>query len=68
MIERVFNFNQRIVSSIMTSRYDIEYIDFNASEEEIRQLLERNQYTRLVVIDGDDVEDLFGVVYVIDLL
>lgn len=68
MIERVLNLNQRTVSSIMTSRHDIEHIDLNAPEEEIRQLLERNQHTRLVVTDGDDAEDLLGVVHVIDLL
>lgn len=65
MIERVLNLNQRTVSSIMTSRHDIEHIDLNAPEEEIRQLLERNQHTRLVVTDGDDAEDLLGVVHVI---
>ncbi len=68
MIEAVLNLNQRTVSSIMTSRHDIEHIDLNAPEEEIRQLLERNQHTRLVVTDGDDAEDLLGVVHVIDLL
>ena len=68
MIERVLNLNQRTVSSIMTSRHDIEHIDLNAPEVEIRQLLERNQHTRLVVTDGDDAEDLLGVVHVIDLL
>lgn len=68
MIEQVLNLNQRTVSSIMTSRHDIEHIDLNAPEDEIRQLLERNQHTRLVVTDGDDAEDLLGVVHVIDLL
>lgn len=68
MIERVLNLNQRTVSSIMTSRHDIEHIDLNAPEDEIRQLLERNQHTRLVVTDGDEAEDLLGVVHVIDLL
>jgi CBS domain containing-hemolysin-like protein len=30
MIGRVLNLNQRTVSSIMTSRHDIEHIDFSA--------------------------------------
>lgn len=69
MIERVLNLNQRTVSSIGdVSRHDIEHIDLNAPEDEIRQLLERNQHTRLVITDGDDAEDLLGVVHVIDLL
>jgi CBS domain containing-hemolysin-like protein len=68
MIERVLNLNQRTVSSIMTSRHDIEHIDLSAPESEIRALLEKNQHTRLVITGGDDEEELLGVVHVIDLL
>jgi CBS domain containing-hemolysin-like protein len=68
MIGRVLNLNQRTVSSIMTSRHDIEHIDLSAPEDEIRALLEKNQHTRLVVTGGNDDEDLLGVVHVIDLL
>ncbi|KNC91447.1 TerC family protein [Trabulsiella odontotermitis] len=68
MIERVLNLNQRTVSSIMTSRHDIEHIDLNAPEAEVRDLLEKNQHTRLVVTSNDDDEDLLGVVHIIDLL
>lgn len=41
MIERVLNLNQRSVSSIMTSRHDIEHIDLTAPEEQIRALLDK---------------------------
>lgn len=41
MIERVLNLNQRSVSSIMTSRHDIERINLSAPEEEIRSLVEK---------------------------
>jgi CBS domain containing-hemolysin-like protein len=41
MIERVLNLNQRTVSSIMTSRHDIEHIDLSAPEDDIRALLEK---------------------------
>lgn len=68
MIEWVLNFNQCIVSSIMMLCYDIEYIDFNVLEVEICVLLEKNQYMCLVVMGENEQEDLFGVVYVIDLL
>ena len=68
MIERVLNLNQRSVSSIMTSRHDIEHIDLSAPEEEVRALLEKNQHTRLVITGGDNEEELLGVVHVIDLL
>jgi Hemolysins and related proteins containing CBS domains len=68
MIERVLNLNQRSVSSIMTSRHDIEHIDLSAPEPEIRALLDKNQHTRVVVTGGDAEEDLLGVVHVLDLL
>jgi predicted tellurium resistance membrane protein TerC len=67
MIERVLNLNQRTVSSIMTSRHDIEHIDLTAPEEHIRALLDKNQHTRVVVTGGEE-EELLGVVHVIDLL
>jgi CBS domain containing-hemolysin-like protein len=38
----------------MTSRHDIEHIDLNAPEEEIRDLLEKNQHTRMVVTGGNE--------------
>ncbi|VDZ99413.1 Putative capsular polysaccharide transport protein YegH [Salmonella enterica subsp. enterica] len=60
MIERVLNLNQRTVSSIMTSRHDIEHIDLNAPEAEIRALLEKNQHTRLVVTGENEQEDLLA--------
>jgi CBS domain containing-hemolysin-like protein len=66
MIERVLNLDRRPVSSIMTSRHDIEHIDLNASPARIQALLEKNQHTRVVVTDGED--SLPGVVHVIDLL
>jgi CBS domain containing-hemolysin-like protein len=41
MIERVLNLNQRSVSSIMTSRHDIEHIDLTAPEAQVRALLDK---------------------------
>ena len=68
MIERVLHLNQRSVSSIMTSRHDIEHIDLNTPESSIRALLDKNQHTRIVVTGGEQEEELLGVVHVIDLL
>ncbi|AIR62995.1 membrane protein [Cedecea neteri] len=66
MIERVLHLNQRSVSSIMTSRHDVEHLDITAPEAQVRELLDKNQHTRIVVTDNDD--DILGVVHVIDLL
>ncbi|WP_061709670.1 TerC family protein [Pseudenterobacter timonensis] len=68
MIERVLNLNQRTVSSIMTSRHDIEHIDLNAPEAQVRALLDKNQHTRIVVTGGEESDDMVGVVHIIDLL
>ncbi|HBD81719.1 MAG TPA: hypothetical protein DC039_14045, partial [Leclercia adecarboxylata] len=64
----VLHLNQRSVSSIMTSRHDIEHIDLNTPESTIRALLDKNQHTRIVVTGGEQEEELLGVVHVIDLL
>lgn len=68
MIERVLNLNQRSVSSIMTSRHDIEHIDLSAPESDIRALLEKNKHTRMVVTGGEHEDELLGVIHVIDLM
>ena len=68
MIERVLNLNQRSVSSIMTSRHDIEHIDLSAPESDIRALLEKNKHTRMVVTGGENEDELLGVIHVIDLM
>ena len=52
----------------MTSRHDIEHIDLNAPEAQVRALLDKNQHTRIVVTGGEESDDMVGVVHIIDLL
>lgn len=66
MIARVLGMGQRTVSSIMTSRHDVEQLDLNESPEKIIALLDDNQHTRIVVTDNSG--DPLGVVHAIDLL
>lgn len=66
MIERVLHLNQRTVSSIMTSRHDVCHIKLTESEENIREILDKNQHTRIVITD--EADEILGVVHVIDLL
>ncbi|KAA8999864.1 TerC family protein [Affinibrenneria salicis] len=68
MIERVLGMAQRTISSIMTSRHDIELVDLSASPDEMAALLRKNQHTRLVVIDSASSDEPLGMVHVIDLL
>ncbi|WP_413739487.1 TerC family protein [Sodalis sp. RH14] len=68
MIERVLGMAQRTVSSVMTSRHDIEHIDLRDPPEVIIPLLENNQHTRLVITEDSASNEPLGVVHVIDLL
>lgn len=66
MIERVLHLNQRTVGSIMTSRHDVEHLKLSDSERQTRDMLDKNQHTRIVITDDND--EILGVVHVIDLL
>ncbi|HGJ5875346.1 MAG TPA: TerC family protein [Arsenophonus sp.] len=68
MIVRLLGFAQRNVSSIMTSRHDVEYIDINRPADQLLYLLEKTPHTRLVVTDESISDEPVGVVHVIDIL
>ncbi|HDJ1463740.1 TPA: CBS domain-containing protein, partial [Serratia rubidaea] len=68
MIERVLGMAQRTVSSIMTSRHDVEYLELNDPQEKLRQLLERNLHTRIVVAEDSASDEPLGVIHTIDVL
>lgn len=68
MIERVLGLAQRTVSSIMTSRHDVEYLDLNDPPEKLTALLTKNLHTRIVVTEDSTTDEPLGVVHVIDLL
>ncbi|TKI05782.1 TerC family protein [Martelella alba] len=68
MIERVLGLAQRAVSSVMTSRHDIEHIDLRDPPDAITRLLTENQHTRLVITEDTSANEPLGVVHVIDLL
>lgn len=68
MIERVMGMAQRSVSSIMTSRHDVEYLELSNSQEKLSELLEKNQNTRIVVVESSSSDEPIGVIYTIDVL
>ncbi len=68
MIERVMGMAQRSVKSIMTSRHDVEYLELNAPQKKLTQFLEKNQHTRIVVVENGASDEPLGVIYTIDLL
>ncbi len=66
MIVRVMGMGQRSVSSIMTSRHDIDQINLSDTPAQIKAHLDRNQHTRVFITDSSD--EPLGVVHVIDVL
>lgn len=66
MIVRVMGMAQRSVSSIMTSRHDIDHIDLSDDPAEIMAQLDRNQHTRILITENGS--EPLGVVHIIDLL
>lgn len=68
MIERVLGLAQRSVSSIMTSRHDIDQINLDDSKEKILEEINNNQHTRLIVTDDHSSDEPIGIINVNDLL
>ncbi|MDR0219742.1 MAG: TerC family protein [Enterobacteriaceae bacterium] len=68
MIARVLSLTQRTVSSIMTSRHDVVYLDVHSPTDKLAILLEQKPHTRIVVTDEKTSDEPLGVVHVIDIL
>lgn len=67
MVESVFRFGDRRLEALMTPRTDVVWIDINAPEEKMRQLVEQNIFSRYPVCDGE-LDRVIGVVRTKDLL
>ncbi|WP_442946970.1 hemolysin family protein [Nostoc sp. UHCC 0870] len=67
MVERVFRLGDRSVVSFMTPRPDIVWLDLEDSQEENRQKLSENTYSRYPVCQGG-MDNVLGIVPVTDLL
>ncbi len=67
IVQRVFQLGDQRVSSIMTPRPDIEWIDVDASEEELREFLASHSHTQFVACHGG-LDDVAGIVRSADLL
>lgn len=59
MISRVMRLGDRPVRAIMTPRPDIEWIDLNDSEDEIREAIRGAKHGRMLVANGD-VDEIVG--------
>lgn len=67
MVESVFRFGDLQVGRLMTPRTDIIWLDANASETEIRAIVEHSAHTRFPVCDGA-LDKVLGIVRAKDLL
>ena len=67
IMENTFRLGDRRVSTIMTPRLDVRWIDIGAGAEELRSQLAEGRHSPFVVCDGD-VENVVGLAYADDLL
>lgn len=67
MVERVFKLADRRVSSLMTPRLDIVWLDVDDSPETIRQKMAENHYSRFPVC-RDSLDQILGVVKAKDMV
>ena len=66
IVERVFNLGDRNISSIMTHRSDVVWLDDNDSNEEIKKTVQENLFSVYPVAD-EELDEILGIVYLTDL-
>ncbi|MDR2682279.1 MAG: hemolysin family protein [Dysgonamonadaceae bacterium] len=66
IMERVFSLGDRDLSSIMTPRPDIEWIDLDMTKAEIIETISNNPYSKFPV-GKEDLDHIEGIVYVKDI-
>lgn len=62
LVRAAIRFDDTEVSQIITPRIDIDGIDINSSFEEIDQVFEQTNHTRLAVYDGT-IDELIGTIH-----
>ncbi len=67
MLESVLRLDERRVDAFMTPRTQIQWLDLEDTDEEIRQVLLEAQHSRIPVIEGD-ADNVLGVLYTKDLV
>ncbi|HNG62349.1 MAG TPA: hemolysin family protein [Ferruginibacter sp.] len=67
IIERIFHLGDRNITSLMTHRTDIIWVDQNETVQDIKERLETFTYSTYPVCDKQ-VDDIMGVIFVKDLV
>ncbi|RCX16641.1 putative hemolysin [Anaerobacterium chartisolvens] len=67
MINNVFEFDNKIVSDIMTHRTHIAAVDVEATLNDVVSLVKNEKYTRIPVYEGN-IDNIIGTMHVKDLI
>ncbi len=67
IIERIFHLGDRNITSLMTHRTDIEWLDVNDTVQSIKEKLDVVTYSTYPLCDGL-IDDIKGIIYIKDLL
>lgn len=67
IVQRVFQLGDQRVASIMTPRIDIEWVDVDITNDELREFLASHSHTEFVV-SNDDLDNVLGTVRAAELL
>jgi putative hemolysin len=67
IVQRVFQLGDQRVAAIMTPRIDIEWVDVDITNEELREFLASHSHTEFVVC-ADDLDNVLGTVRAAELL
>ena len=65
--ENVFYFADKKAKHIMTHRVDVEWIDMNDTEENVKSAILRSQHSKIICCD-DGLDNFTGILYVKDYL
>ncbi|ALC89161.1 hypothetical protein AM500_04660 [Bacillus sp. FJAT-18017] len=66
-VNNIFEFDERIAKEIMVPRTEMVTISIDASLEDIRKIVEKENYTRYPVIDGDK-DNILGFINIKEFL
>ena len=67
MINNIFEFDNKLVSEVMTHRREISGIPVEATLAEVKKILKNEQYTRFPIYD-ESIDNIVGIVHLKDLL
>lgn len=67
IIERIFHLGDRNITSLMTHRTDIEWLDINDTVQSVKEKYDTITYSTYPVCDGL-IDDIKGIIYIKDLL